>query len=260
MAPSTRAQTVRTIGMLATVGVAVSLAGGAAAQVTPGSQQGLGLTGADIPPILKAVEADPYRYPAEPACESIPQEILALDQVLGPDVDGEKAKSSKVHMALNYARGMIPYHGYVRFLTRADAKDKALRDAATAGVARRGFLRGLEAHLRCAPASNIQAADTQVADASAKAPEIKPVDLKVADLKIAVAAPAPAPLPAPGATAGDELARQMLTPVSSPAAPAVAPTPALAESPPVSSHVVYRWVDAVSGRPIVPDPDPPAGR
>ena len=40
-----------------------------AAQPTPGSQQGLGLTGADIPPLLKTVKADPYRAPAEPALE-----------------------------------------------------------------------------------------------------------------------------------------------------------------------------------------------
>ena len=232
-----RAHSVRTFRMLAAAGVAASLAGGAAAQVTPGSQQGLGLTGGDIPPILKAVQADPYRYPAEPACESIPQEILALDQVLGPDVDGEQSKSSKAHMAMNYARGMIPYRGYVRFLTRADSKDKALQAAATAGYARRGFLRGLEAHLRCA-----QAAETRMADVSDKV-----VDLKVAEAQ-------PAPTTGPGA----EIARQMLTPVSTaPATPIpatlVADRPVVEDARPASTHVVYQLVDTVSGRPIVPD-------
>ena len=204
--------------------------------MTPGSQQGLGLTGADIPPILKAVQANPYRYPAAPACESIPQEILALNQVLGPDVDGEQAKTSKAHMAMNYARGMIPYRGYVRFLTRADSKDKALQAAATAGYARRGFLRGLEAHLQCAPA-----ADTKVADVSDK----------VADIKVAAADPAPAP---PTCTPGDEIARQMLTPASTaPAAPGPDRPAAVEDSRPASTHVVYQLVDTVSGRPIVPD-------
>jgi hypothetical protein len=232
------ARTVSTIGVLAVAGVVVSLAGGAAGQVTPGSQQGLGLTGADMPPILKAIQADPYRYPAEPACTSIPQEILAIDQVLGPDVDGEQAKSSKAHMAMNYARGMIPYRGYVRFLTRADSKDKALQTAATAGYARRGFLRGLEAHLQCAPA-----ADTQVADVSDK----------VADIKVAEAEPAPPPRPALQTAAGDQVARVMLTPVSS--APAAPPPAARApvHARTVSTHVVYQWVDSASGRAVVPE-------
>jgi hypothetical protein len=226
-------QMVRTAGAL-TIALTTALAAPALAQVTPGSQQGLGLTGAGIPPILKAVQTDPYRYPASPACESIPQEIVALNQVLGPDVDGERAKASKVHMAINYARGMIPYRGYVRFLTRADSKDKALQAAATAGYARRGFLRGLEAHLQCAPA-----ADTEVAEVSDK----------VADIKLAEAEPAPAPK----TPTGDAIARQMLTPVSSVPATPAPNSPAVGEARPASTHVVYQWVDTVSGRAIVPD-------
>jgi hypothetical protein len=244
-------QTVRTIGMLATAGMAVLMATGATAQVTPGSQQGLGLTGADIPPLLKTVQADPYRAPASPACESIPQEILALDQVLGPDVDGQQRKTGKVHMAMNYARGMIPYRGYVRFLTRADSKDKALQTAVTAGVARRAFLRGLEAHMRCAPA-----ADTAVADASDRVPLIEPgpvepvpvpvTELKVAKVEVADARPAPRP--------GDEIARAMLTPAR--AEPAAEVRVVEAPRPEAPVHVTYRLIDSVSGRAIVPDAQP----
>jgi hypothetical protein len=235
------------MGVLAMAGVVAGLVPGAAAgQVVPGSQQGLGLTGADIPPLLQQVLADPYREPAGPACQTIPQEILALDQVLGPDVDGQQTKAGLAHKAMNYARGMIPYHGYVRFLTRADSKDKALQAAATAGFARRAFLRGLEAHMQCADAP----ADTRVADISDK----------VAAIKVAEAEPPPAPKAAPG----DEIARQMLTPVSSVPSTLLPERPAIAEARPVSTHVVYRLVDTVSGRPIVPDahpdPDPAAGR
>jgi hypothetical protein len=42
----------------------------------------------------------------------------------------------------------------------------------------------------------------------------------------------------------------MLTPVSSVPAP---PLPAVEEARPASTHVVYQWVDTVSGRAIVPD-------
>jgi hypothetical protein len=257
------AQAVRTIGLLAASLVA-ALAAPAVAQVTPGSQQWLGLRGASIPPILKQVQANPYREPATPACNSIPQEILALDKVLGPDVDGKQPKTGKIHMAINYVRGMIPYRGYVRFLTQADSKDKALQRAVTAGFARRAFLRGLEAHMQCAPS-----AATQVADVSDRVPDTEPAKVAVAKLdlprvesprvespKIEVADARPRVEPLAVAAPGDQLARQMLTPVRT--AP---PPPAAQAAPPVSpptTHVVYRLVDSVSGRPIVPDD--PVGR
>jgi hypothetical protein len=257
MAQSVQAMRVLAVRMLATGGVAALLATGAAAQPTPGSQQGLGLTGADVPPLLKTVRADPYRAPAEPACESIPQEILALNQVLGPDVDGEQAKTGKAHMAMNYARGMIPYHGYVRFLTRADSKDNALQKAVTAGVARRAFLRGLEAHMQCARPSEALAADTKVADASARMPLIEPgavetVPLPASELKVAkveaetVEVADARPMP----RAGDQIAKEMLTPARAESRPAPPVEARASEAP---AHVTYRLIDSVSGRPIVPD-------
>lgn len=121
------------------------------AEVRPGETQGLGLRGADTPKFLKAVAADPYRAPAEPACQTIPAELKALDEVLGADADEpRKHKSQVVKWAMGSVRGMVPYRGVVRFLTQADQHDHALMDATMAGFARRGFLRGLEANLHCA--------------------------------------------------------------------------------------------------------------
>ena len=151
---------------LAVAAVAAAMASSAFGQVRPGSDRGLGLTGADIPPLLKKVQANPYRAPAEPACESIPREILALDQVLGPDVDAAGPQRSRVReLASGAVRRLIPYRGWVRFLTQANEKDKKLQKAATAGYARRGFLRGLEANMQCA----------------AQAPEAVPASAVVAD-------------------------------------------------------------------------------
>jgi len=127
---------------------ALACATGAQAQVKPGSDQGLGLTGGDIPPLLKAVQTDPYRMPAQPGCPGVHDEIAALDNLLGPDVDTpvkDKTTGGDV------IRGLVPYGGVVRFLTGAGSKDKALRQAVLAGYARRGFLRGLGAGLSCAP-------------------------------------------------------------------------------------------------------------
>jgi hypothetical protein len=227
-------QTARMAGAMALAALA-TLAGPALAQVRPGSQQGLGLTGGDIPPILQQARADPYRAPAEPACESIPREILALEQALGPDVDGLKTRTGAGEMAAHYVRGLIPYRGVVRFLTGADNKDKKLQAAATAGYARRGFLRGLEANLRCAPSP-----DTKVAD----------LGDKLSEVKVAEVQPALAPKTAPG----EEIARQMLTPVPAVLVAPLPDRPAAEEIRPLPAHVVYQLVDTVSGRPIVPDP------
>jgi hypothetical protein len=125
-----------------------------AQQVHPGETQGLGLTGARTPGLLKDIAADPYRPPAEPACETIPAELMALNQVLGVDADQPKPKKSMVKKATGAiggaVRGFIPYRGEIRFLTQADKKDHQLMDATQAAWARRGFLRGLEANLHCA--------------------------------------------------------------------------------------------------------------
>ena len=48
---------------------------------------------------------------------------------------------------------MVPYGGVVRFVTGANKKDKALRQAVLAGYARRGFLRGVELSLKCPTAA-----------------------------------------------------------------------------------------------------------
>jgi hypothetical protein len=160
--------TVRAAATLAIAGFAAASATCALAQVKPGADRGLGLTGADIPPLLKEIQADPYRAPAEPACESIPREILALDAILGPDVDNPvktRTSATVANMAGGAVRGLIPYRGWVRFLTQAGEKDKKLQRAATAGYARRGFLRGLEANLQCAaPSPHRIAASAVVAD------------------------------------------------------------------------------------------------
>src|SRR5689334_185110 len=124
------------------LGAVLALAASAAmAEVRPGETQGLGLMGPEVPPLLKTVAADPYRAPAEPACRSIPAELTALNEVLGPDTDEHvKGKSHLVANALGGAvRRMIPYRGVVRFLTGAGQKDKDLTAAVMAGFARRGF-------------------------------------------------------------------------------------------------------------------------
>jgi len=175
----------RTIGA-ATLAVALACAAtpGWAQQVTPGEEHGLGLLGADTPEFLKAIEADPYRAPAEPLCVSIPQEIADIDKVLGPDVDIHAAhKQTAGEFVGGAVRGLLPYGGVVRVVTGAGRRDRRLIRAAMAGYARRGYLRGLEQGLRCAANA---APGIPAADLAAAPPPAEPVP-----------PPAAAPIPEP---------------------------------------------------------------
>jgi hypothetical protein len=160
---------------LAVAAVLGCVAGPGWAQVKAGSDTGLGLTGADVPQLLKDVQADPYKAPAAPACGTIPDEIVALNKLLGPDLgDEEKAKAGAGDKAAGVARSLVPYGGVVRLVTGASKKDKALREAVLAGYARRGYLRGVESGLSCAPAPTPTVAAAVPAPAAAK-PAAAPV-------------------------------------------------------------------------------------
>ncbi len=144
----------RTCGLLiTTLAAAASLAAGAAwaQQVKPGSETGTGLVGTDIPPLLQQVQQDPYKAPAAPACQTVPAEIRELTKVIGPDFNSASVakEESLTERSAGVARGLIPYGGVVRFVTGADKKDQALREALAAGYARRGFLRGVSMNLNC---------------------------------------------------------------------------------------------------------------
>lgn len=163
---------VRMARTLAAAAILGCVAGSGWAQVKPGSETGLGLTGADVPPLLKDVRADPYKAPAAPACSTIPAEILALNKLLGPDLgEPEKAKSDGMaDKAGGVVRSLVPYGGVVRFVTGEGKKDKALREAILAGYARRGFLRGVESGLTCAPSTALATPAPAAASPPAAAP------------------------------------------------------------------------------------------
>ncbi|MBS0363161.1 MAG: hypothetical protein JSR98_17425 [Proteobacteria bacterium] len=125
----------------------------------------LGLTGADVPPMLALVKADPYKAPVAPACDTIPAEILQLSNLLGPDLDSGVAapEQTLTQRGVEAAKGFVPYSGVVRFVTGANKKDKDMHEAILAGYARRGFLRGMEINLKCGAAAQA-AADPTPAD------------------------------------------------------------------------------------------------
>lgn len=152
------------LGLMAAPAWAQMSAGSGASLGNAGST--LGLTGADVPPVLALVKADPYKAPTAPACDTIPAEILQLSNLLGPDLDSGVAppEQTLTQRGVEAAKGFVPYSGVVRFVTGANKKDKDMREAVLAGYARRGFLRGMEINLKCGVAVQAEAADPPPAD------------------------------------------------------------------------------------------------
>ena len=134
--------------------IAAALAAASAqGQVKSGAESGTGLTGGEVPPLLKQIQADPYAPPATPACQTVPAEIQQITKIIGPDFNSPSVHQSREEdykeRGVGVARSLIPYGGAFRAVTGADKKDKALREAVGAGIARRGFLRGVALHMTC---------------------------------------------------------------------------------------------------------------
>jgi hypothetical protein len=182
---------VRTGLLAAAALVAISpvVASGARAEVVrPGEEKGLGLTPSGVPEILQRAKADPYSAPAAPACETIPREIAALDEVLGPDADApkpQKASDEAGGFITDVLKSFIPHRSIVRMVTGASKADKERSEAAMAGWTRRGYLKGMEINLGCAERAAGVAPPTQAA-APTSAPAAPP-------LRTAAAPPDPRP-------------------------------------------------------------------
>jgi hypothetical protein len=118
-------------------------------RVQPGKEQGLGLTGPEVPQALKDAQSNPYLLPPRLDCSTLSQHIAELDRVLGADVDTPqmKAEKNKTDDLMAGVRAVLPYGGVARMLTGAGKKEQALVNAALAAWERRGYLKGL-AHSR----------------------------------------------------------------------------------------------------------------
>lgn len=123
-----------------------------------GEQEGLGIMGAKTPPALKTIAAAPYALPTPADCGAMGNAIVALDTLLGPDVD--VLADPKIRASLEYQtgralgsamRGAFPYRWALRWVTGAGRLDRELRQAVLAGTARRGFLKGMGLAMGCPP-------------------------------------------------------------------------------------------------------------
>ncbi len=122
----------------------------------------VGLKRDKIPPTLKGIKT-PYAAGIAPTCESIAEEILALDVVLGDDVDVKLADQTwrqKGTAAANDAfidavestsTSVIPFRGVVREVSGAAQRDRRMAAAVQAGKLRRAFLKGIGHARGCEP-------------------------------------------------------------------------------------------------------------
>ena len=123
----------------------------------------LNLVNAPIPEVLAAAQRGPYTLAPEQNCQVLDQEIKALDEALGPDIDaplndanrgllerGADAGYGAAVGALQHtAQGVIPFRGWIRQLSGAERHSKQVAAAITAGGVRRAFLKGVRAAKYC---------------------------------------------------------------------------------------------------------------
>ncbi|WP_205854055.1 hypothetical protein [Phenylobacterium kunshanense] len=121
----------------------------------------LNVVRAKIPEVLLDALADPYeRPPAKWRCSQIIALVRPLDEALGPDIDRilpgdenlmDRGKSTALGAAADLASDAIPFRGWVRKLTGAEAHDKLVQSAIIAGNVRRAYLKGLGESRGCMP-------------------------------------------------------------------------------------------------------------
>jgi len=111
----------------------------------------------EIPPVLLSAQDDPYTTERTHSCTQLRVALEELDAALGPDFDsGEPVKTglNASNVAKSVVGSLIPFRGVIREISGA-AGDKRRYDAAVdAGIARRGYLRGVARMRGCKPVAS----------------------------------------------------------------------------------------------------------
>ncbi len=132
-------------------------AGATMADIAMQPAKDIGVKKTSIPPVLAAAEASPYALASASNCSQMAQALSELDEVLGADYTVERLPAENRNAKIAEAGGravvnsIIPFRGIVREVSGAAAADRALAAAVDAGIARRGFLRGLSTAQGCEP-------------------------------------------------------------------------------------------------------------
>lgn len=115
----------------------------------------MGLSKRKIPPVLEDALADPYGIRSLKTCSQLAAAVRTLNDALGPDYEagGEYRENRAGKLAAAGAKSVInsiiPYRSLVREITGAAPADRHMNAVVDAGLARRGFLRGVQYKQRC---------------------------------------------------------------------------------------------------------------
>ncbi len=113
----------------------------------------LNLDKQEIPQVLINAQIVPYDLTGLGRCSQLIAAVQELDTILGPDIDlpqEARDRLSAGRVAKTVVGSLIPFRGLIREVSGANAHDRAVRAAIQAGMARRGFLKGIGESKRCA--------------------------------------------------------------------------------------------------------------
>lgn len=137
----------------------------ATAQPTPAPASDSNVVSAPIPALLLEVQRAPYAEPADGTCAGITAQVLALDALLGADLDvpptaanpslierGAGALSqSGTQQVSGAAESVVPSRSWVRRPSGAERYSRDVAAAIAAGGMRRSYLKGMGAMRGCRP-------------------------------------------------------------------------------------------------------------
>lgn len=106
----------------------------------------------EIPPILLSAMDDPYSSASTRSCDQINTTLGELDAVLGADFDSGTAEERRIRadkIAKGVVASFIPFRGVIREVSGAAGAERRYEAALDAGLARRGYLRGIGRQKGC---------------------------------------------------------------------------------------------------------------
>ena len=115
----------------------------------------LGMSKREIPPVLEQALADPYGLRGLKTCAQLEGAVRPLNEALGPDYQaGGKFRENRAGKLAaaggqSVINSIIPFRSLVREITGAAPAERHMHAVVDAGLARRGFLRGIQYKQRC---------------------------------------------------------------------------------------------------------------
>lgn len=123
-----------------------------AGQIITQPARDVGIDKVEIPPLLVEAGNDPYATAGTGSCAQLASGIAALSKVIGPDFSKSRAVNKRNIAKIGGAavvNSLIPFRGIVREVSGASAAERRKSAAIDAGIARRGFLRGVQTARKC---------------------------------------------------------------------------------------------------------------